>query len=146
MPYVPFCTFPPLLVRPSKSFEQFYLWHSGRKLTWLPYCSSRILGRENTSHTRKSKRFRMTRSATYNHLGVRSSRNLRDTTRTGRVDLPRGFVLVQRRFLTPLQKIKLVLYCTMMARVESGEERKDSEPMLKGVHNTDYESSLGNDT
>ncbi|KAI0283405.1 hypothetical protein BGY98DRAFT_726585 [Russula aff. rugulosa BPL654] len=48
MPYVravPW-TSPPPLVRPSKSFRKFYLLqHSGRKLTWLSYCSSRILGR-----------------------------------------------------------------------------------------------------
>ncbi len=38
MSYAPVpCTFPPLLVRASKSFEQFYLSrHSGRKLTWQP--------------------------------------------------------------------------------------------------------------
>jgi len=38
MSYAPApCTFPPLLVRASKSFEQFYLSrHSGRKLAWQP--------------------------------------------------------------------------------------------------------------
>jgi len=38
MSYAPVpCTFPPLLVKASKSFEQFYLSrHSGRKLTWQP--------------------------------------------------------------------------------------------------------------
>jgi cullin 3 len=38
MSYVPVpCTLPPLLVKASKLFEQFYLSrHSGRKLTWQP--------------------------------------------------------------------------------------------------------------
>jgi hypothetical protein len=138
------CTFPPLLVKPSKSFEQFYLSrHSERKLKWSPYCSSRILGRENTSHTRKSK------DATA--IPDNEQRNLQPLACTkfkgfkkhspGREVNPEDSFSFNADFS---QYRKSNWYCTVTARVESGEEHK--ERMLKGVHNTGYESPQGNDT
>jgi hypothetical protein len=99
-------------------------------------------GGDTTSHTRKSKtrqRFRITSSATCNHVRVRSSRCLSNTT--GRESTQRI-----RSRSTPISQphYKKLKISTVAARVESSEERKGS--ILKGLHNTDYESPQGNDT
>ncbi|KAF8501525.1 Cullin-domain-containing protein [Russula emetica] len=160
MSYAPVpCTFPPLLIRASKSFEQFYLSrHSGRKLTWQP-----SLGNADVRVTFKVRKHDLNVSSfalvilllfenlgegdylTYEEIKDATAipdnelqRNLQSLACTkfkvlkkhppGRDVNPEDSFSFNADFSSPLQKIKI---STVAARVESGEERKDTQDRVE---------------
>ncbi|KAI9512036.1 Cullin family-domain-containing protein [Russula earlei] len=156
MSYVPVpCTFPPLLVKASKSFEQFYLSrHSGRKLTWQPSLGSadvRVAFKAR-KHDLNVSSFALVILLLFENIGEGESlayEEIKDATGIPDGDLQRNlqslactkFKVLRKHpsgrdvnpddsfsfnadFSSPLQKIKI---STVAARVESGEERKETQ-------------------
>ncbi|KAI0001508.1 Cullin-domain-containing protein, partial [Russula compacta] len=160
MSYAPVpCTFPSLLVKASKSFEQFYLSrHSGRKLTWQP-----SLGNADVRVTFKARKHDLNVSSfalvilllfenlgegeflTYEEIKTATAipnselqRNLQSLACTkfkvlrkhpaGRDVNPEDSFSFNADFSSPLQKIKI---STVAARVESGEERKETQDRVE---------------
>jgi cullin 3 len=160
MSYAPVpCILPPVLVKASKSFEQFYLSrHSGRKVTWQP-----SLGNADVRVTFKARKHDLNVSSfalvilllfedlgegeflTYeeikNGTGIPDNdlqRNLQSLACTkskvlkkhppGRdVNVDDSFSF-NADFSSPLRKIKI---STIAARVESGEERRETEERVE---------------
>ncbi|KAH9002894.1 Cullin-domain-containing protein [Lactarius hatsudake] len=153
MSYAPIpCTLPPLLVKASKSFEQFYLSrHSGRKLTWQP-----SLGTADVRVTFKARKHDLNVSTLamvilllfedlgegeFDATGILDNelrRNLQSLACAkfkilkkhppGRDVNPDDSFSFNTDFSSPLQKIKI---STVAARVESGEERKETQDRVE---------------
>jgi len=160
MSYAPVpCTFPALLVKACKSFEQFYLSrHSGRKLTWQP-----SLGNADVRVAFKARRhdlnvstFALVILLLFENLGdgeFLTYEEIKDATAIPDSDLQRNlqslactkFKVLKKHpsgrdvnpddsfsfnvdFSSPLQKIKIN---TVAARVESGEERKETQDRVE---------------
>ena len=173
MSYAPVpCTFPPLLVKASKSFEQFYLSrHSGRKLTWQP-----SLGNADVRVTFRARKHDLNVSSLamvilllFEDLGegeFLTYEEIRDATAILDNELQRNlqslacakFKILKKHppgrdvnpddsfsfnteFSSPLQKIKI---STVAARVESGEERKETQDRVEEErrYQTDVRISL----
>ncbi|KAI0250273.1 Cullin-domain-containing protein [Lactifluus subvellereus] len=160
MSYAPVpCTLPPLLVKASKSFEQFYLSrHSGRKLTWQP-----SLGNADVRVTFKTRKHDLNVSSLalvilllFEDLGegeFLTYEEIKDATAIPDSELQRNlqslactkFKVLKKHppgrdvniddsfsfnadFSSPSQKIKI---STVAARVESGEERKETQDRVE---------------
>jgi cullin 3 len=156
MSYVPVpCTFPPRLVKASKSFEQFYLSrHSGRKLTWqssLGNADVRVRFKAR-KHDLNVSTFALVILLLFENVGegeFLTYEEIKDATGIPDSELQRNlqslactkFKVLRKHpagrdvnvedsfsfnadFSSPLQKIKI---STVAARVETGEERKETQ-------------------
>jgi cullin 3 len=160
MSYTPVpCTFPPLLVKACKSFEQFYLSrHSGRKLTWQPSLGNadvRVAFKAR-KHDLNVSSFALVVLLLFENLGegeFLTYEEIKDATAIPDTELQRNlqslactkFKILKKHpsgrdvnpddsfsfnadFSSPLQKIKIN---TVAARVESGEERKETQDRVE---------------
>ncbi|KAI0264505.1 Cullin-domain-containing protein [Gloeopeniophorella convolvens] len=168
MSYAPVpCNLPPLLVKASKLFEQFYLSrHSGRRLTWQP-----SLGNADVRVTFKARKHDLNVSSfalvillLFEDLGdgdFLTYEEIKSATAIPEGELQRNlqslacakYKVLKKHppgrdvhaddsfsfnadFASPLQKIKI---STVAARVESGEERKETQDRVEEErrHQTD---------
>ena len=160
MSYAPIpCTFPSVLLKACKSFEQFYLSrHSGRKLTWQPSLGNadvRVAFKAR-KHDLNVSTFALVILLLFEDLGegeflmyeeIKTAtaipdnelqRNLQSLACTkfkvlkkhpaGRDVNPDDSFSFNADFSSPLQKIKI---STIAARVESGEERKETQDRVE---------------
>ncbi|KAI0303827.1 Cullin-domain-containing protein [Multifurca ochricompacta] len=171
MSYAPVpCTLPPLLVKASRSFEQFYLSrHSGRKLTWQP-----SLGNADVRVAFKARKHDLNVSSfalvilllfedlgggeflTYEEIKSATAipdselqRNLQSLACAkfkvlkkhppGRDVNPDDSFSFSADFSSPLQKIKI---STVAARVESGEERKETQDRVEEERRYQTDASI----
>lgn len=160
MSYAPIpCTFPSLLLKACKSFEQFYLSrHSGRKLTWQPSLGNadvRVAFKAR-KHDLNVSTFALVILLLFENLGegeFLTYEEIRNGTAIPDNELQRNlqslactkFKVLRKHpagrdvnqddsfsfnadFSSPLQKIKI---STIAARVESGEERKETQDRVE---------------
>jgi cullin 3 len=166
------CTFPPLLVKANKSFEQFYLSrHSGRKLTWQP-----TLGNADVRVTFKARKHDLNVSSLamvilllFEDLGegeFLAYEEIRDATGILDNELQRNlqslacakFKILKKHppgrdvnpddsfsFNTDFSSpLQKIRISTVAARVETGEERKETQDRVEEErrYQTDVRISL----
>ncbi|KAJ7650303.1 Cullin-domain-containing protein [Roridomyces roridus] len=164
------CTLPLELIQASKSFEQFYLsQHSGRRLTWQPSLGSADVrvAFKTKKHDLNVATFALVILLLFENLGpgdfltyeeIKQATSIEDSDLqrqlqslacakykvlkkhpAGREVDPTDSFSFNADFTAPLQKIKI---STVSSKVESGEERKETQDRIDEERRHQTEASI----